>query len=174
MFERNRIEHQGEAHRKGHLVEVTLSDGSVVKGRIFTSVSKQLADELNGPTTFLEFQSAAGDKALLAKARIATVTSFETPRADHLDRTLQQAESFDAYEILRVERGASLDEIKSAYHRLAKTYHPDRFAASSLPQEMADYVSAMSRRLNLAYAMLQDEIRTFAPSAPPQPRRTAH
>lgn len=172
MFERNRIEHQGEAQRKGHLVEVTLSDGSVLKGRIFTSVSKHLADELNGQTAFLDFQSTNGDKALLAKARIATVTSFETPKADQLDRTLQQAESFDAYEILRIERGASLEEIKSAYHRLAKAYHPDRFAASALPPEMADYVSAMSRRLNLAYAMLQDEIRTFA--SPPPPRRAHH
>lgn len=174
MFERNRIEYQGEAQRKAHLVEVALSDGSVVKGRINVSVTKSLAEELNGPAAFIEFHTLSGEKTLLSKGRIATVTTFDPPKTDQLDRNLQQAESLDAYQVLHVARGASLDEIKSAYHRLAKAYHPDRFAASSLPQEMADYVSAMSRRLNLAYAMLQDEVRAFAPSAPPQPRRTAH
>lgn len=172
MFERNRVEHQGEAQRKGHLVEVTLGDGSVIKGRIHVSVTKTLADELNGPSAFLEFDAASGDRTLLAKARIATVTSFEAPRADHLDHSLRQAESFNAHEILGLARGASLEEIKSAYHRLAKAYHPDRFAASELPPEMADYVAAMARRLNLAYAMLQDEVRSFAPAPPP--RRARH
>ena len=173
MFERNRIEVQGEAQRKAHLVEVALSDGSIMKGRINVSVTKSLAEELNGPAAFIEFHALSGDRTLLSKGRIATVTAFDLPKTDHLDRSIQQAESFDAYQVLKVERGASPDEIKSAYHRLAKTYHPDRFAASSLPAEMADYVSAMSRRLNLAYAMLQDEIRAFAPP-PAQPRRTAH
>ncbi|MEZ5922785.1 MAG: DnaJ domain-containing protein [Hyphomicrobiaceae bacterium] len=171
MFERNRIEHQGEAQKKGHIVEVALSDGSVLKGKIFISVTKSLADELNGSGTFLEFHSVSGDKTLLSKARIATVTSFEAPRADQLERGLRQIEGFDAYDVLRVERGASLDEIKSSYHRLAKAYHPDRFAATELPPEMADYVAAIARRLNLAYAMLQDE-RSFAPSPPP--RRAHH
>lgn len=171
MFERNRVEYQGEAQRRTHLVEVTLSDGRVLKGRIPSSVSRSLAEELNSPSGFVEFHAVSGDRTLLAKAQIATVTSFEAPRADQLGRALAQAESFDAYEILGLERGASLEEIKSAYHRLAKSYHPDRFAATDLPREMADYVSAMARRLNLAYAMLQDEARAFAQA--PQPRAQA-
>lgn len=168
MFERNRVEIQGEANRKAHLVEVTLGDGRVLKGRIPTSVSRTLADELNSPSGFVEFHAVSGDRTLLAKGQIATVTSFEAPRADQLGRSLAQVDSFDAYEILGLERGASLDDIKSAYHRMAKSYHPDRFAAAELPREMADYVSAMSRRLNLAYAMLQDQVRSVAPAPPPR------
>ena len=35
------------------------------------------------------------------------------------------AEQRDLYEILELQKGASEDEIKKAYRRLAKKYHPD-------------------------------------------------
>ena len=31
----------------------------------------------------------------------------------------------DPYEVLGLQRGASKDEVKSAYRKLAKKYHPD-------------------------------------------------
>ena len=35
------------------------------------------------------------------------------------------AEKRDLYEVLGIQKGASKDEIKSAYRKLAKKYHPD-------------------------------------------------
>ena len=34
-------------------------------------------------------------------------------------------EKRDLYQVLGIKKGASKDEIKSAYRKLAKTYHPD-------------------------------------------------
>ena len=35
------------------------------------------------------------------------------------------AEKRDYYEVLGIQKGASEDEIKKAYRKLAKQYHPD-------------------------------------------------
>jgi curved DNA-binding protein CbpA len=62
---------------------------------------------------------------------------------------------FDPFAILGVTADSSHDEVKSAWHRLSKTYHPDRYAAAELPAEVLDYLSAMARRINSAYAALE-------------------
>lgn len=36
--------------------------------------------------------------------------------------------AWDPYAVLKVERGASADEIKNAYHEQMRQYHPDRVA----------------------------------------------
>ena len=45
-------------------------------------------------------------------------------------------------------------EMREAYHRLVKQYHPDKFANADLPREVKEYLNAMSRRINAAYTAL--------------------
>ena len=54
------------------------------------------------------------------------------------------------YEVLGVKPGASQDEIKSAYRKLVKQYHPDQFRDNPL-QELAQEKLA---KINEAYNML--------------------
>lgn len=55
------------------------------------------------------------------------------------------------YQILEISPGASTDEIKAAYHRLAKQWHPDRFAGAAKSEAEARF-----RQLAEAFNMLKD------------------
>ena len=54
----------------------------------------------------------------------------------------------DPYEILGVKRGASNTEIKSAFRKLAKIWHPD------LNPGRIDEATAKMKKINAAYSLL--------------------
>ena len=56
------------------------------------------------------------------------------------------------YSILGVSRGASQDEIKKAYHKLAKEHHPDKFVNSSDSEKK--YHENKMKEINDAYENL--------------------
>ncbi|MBS1766793.1 MAG: DnaJ domain-containing protein [Acidobacteria bacterium] len=69
--------------------------------------------------------------------------------------------SANPYELLEVSPNATAEEIKSAYLRLAKQWHPDRFSGA----EKAD-AEARFRALNEAYTAVKDPARRSMVPAP--------
>ena len=59
----------------------------------------------------------------------------------------------DPYEVLGVSPGASVDEIRSSYQRLARVHHPDRQASSG---GGGDDAAAAFRRVQRAYDALRE------------------
>ncbi len=53
----------------------------------------------------------------------------------------------DPYEVLGVPRGASMDQVKTAYRALAKKYHPDNYTDNPL----ADIANEKMQEINEAY-----------------------
>ncbi len=81
-----------------------------------------------------------------------------------------------AYEVLGVERTASVDEIRARYHELAMRYHPDRNADA--PEHLKGQLSEMMAQLNDAWSQLSDPARraeydrSLAPRNRPAARQT--
>jgi DnaJ-domain-containing protein 1 len=81
---------------------------------------------------------------------------FKTPQPEQPAR--EQPEELDYYQLLRVPAGASEAEIRAAYHRLIKEYHPDRHSSSEYAW-IKEESERMSRKLSEAYQVLSDAAR---------------
>lgn len=153
MFERNRIDNA--AQQMTVPAELTLADGEILKGRFLVASSRSIYDVLNGDVHFLDFETFNGERALIARATIRAVRLLPVAAANQLKNRLRDGDTFDPYQVLGVSGDAAWEEVRAAYLRLSKTYHPDRFAGVDLPGEVRDYLAAMARRINTAYAALE-------------------
>ena len=65
-------------------------------------------------------------------------------------------DGLDYFEVLRVPYQAGAAEVRAAYHRESRAYHPDRFAA--LPsRELRELIARVYRRVTEAYTVLRDD-----------------
>lgn len=62
----------------------------------------------------------------------------------------------DYFEALGISRQCSGSEVRRAYYRLAKEYHPDRFLGSGLSKEMSNKINEMFQYVTQAYTVLSD------------------
>ena len=153
MFERSKVDNSTE--QGGVTVEITLTDDDTVKGKLLMSVSKSPADVLNSPGAFVEVSPFGGERQYIAKTSIKTLRLVAVPKAS-LSEQVRDLDGFDPHRILGITAETSWDDTRHAYLALSKTYHPDRFAAAQLPAEVSAYLSAMARRINAAFAALED------------------
>ena len=58
------------------------------------------------------------------------------------------------YAILGLQEGASIEEIKKAYHELCRANHPDRIRGAGLAQDIIEFANQNMIRINAAYAQL--------------------
>lgn len=147
MFDRNR------APSGRMTVSITMVDGETLHGSIAVAVSGKLEDAMNNPAHFVDFETTEGERMCLAKHAIRKVEMVAVPRTDQFTRRTV-GDSFDPYAVLGVAQGSDAATLKDAYYARARDYHPDRFAAVEMPQEMKDYVTAMLKRINIAYRQL--------------------
>lgn len=172
MFERNKIDN-GEQGLVS--VELTMHEGRTICGKIAMPPGRGVLDYLNGNASFVEFETFEGDRRYLAKSTLTEVKPLSVPRGVSLAQRLRDLDGFDPYAILGLERNANWEETRASYHRLAKVYHPDRYATAELPDEVKSYLSTMARRVNAAYAALESvqSQRKQAAEMRPQPVYTS-
>lgn len=96
------------------------------------------------------------------KARDADRDSTSGIEVDEIDEVAAVEALFarlkiakDHYDVLDVGRLATFDELKDAYHALARRFHPDRFHQS--PPQLRNQVESAFARIAQAYETLSDQ-----------------
>jgi DnaJ-domain-containing protein 1 len=138
-------------------VMLTLTDGSAITVSMKLPLSNKLSDTLNTTEMFLDILTIQGEQQYIAKTAIRSVRAMDMPKTNQIDLETRQAGQgqFEPYAILQIDRNASQEEIRKAYHRMARLYHPDRISSFDLPEEMMEYARAMLVRINLAFEQLK-------------------
>jgi DnaJ-class molecular chaperone len=68
----------------------------------------------------------------------------------------QVLDELDYFQILKIGQSAAVSEIKSAYYRESRAYHPDRFY--QLPNvDLKESIGRIYKRINEAYVCLRDD-----------------
>ena len=107
---------------------------------------------------------------LLQRLLILGLLRLETPRdhsgpgagatganlAEHLDDLLQRFEVANLYEILSIPADSREENVKEAYHEMAKLYHPDRFESKDCSEEIRTRAERVFTYITGAYATLGD------------------
>jgi hypothetical protein len=137
------------------MAKLVMNDGKALIVSVKLSVSGKLFEAFSGTDVFVDVIAGDGTQMLLNKSTILRVEVVDPPKAG-LNQNRRQADKagFNPYAILGVDKAATSEQIREAYVRNVKMYHPDRYAALDLPQEMKDYASAMLTRINMAYQQL--------------------
>ena len=65
-------------------------------------------------------------------------------------------DQLDYYGVLKLQQGAGAADVKAAYYRESRAYHPDRFAAVGSP-ELQAHIGRIYKRINEAYTVLRDD-----------------
>ena len=160
MFERNRVDNRAETLVA---VEVTLADGSRVVGRAVLAPGKQVYKLLEGDEAFVYVETFEGDGTFVPKAEIKGLKVINTGRNAGAMLMTPDARNFDPYRILALDKAAAFDDIREAYVRLSKLYHPDRYAGVDLPREVKTYLEAMAKNVNAAFQALKGQNQKEAP-----------
>ncbi|MGI9465425.1 MAG: J domain-containing protein [Aestuariivirgaceae bacterium] len=144
--------------QKGFAISLKLSSGETLMGELVAGMSGKLADTLNKSDPFVELLQGDGTSVLIAKSAIAQIAPVQVPRTDQLTKRLAKDGLPDPYTVLGISKSAGGLDIQSAYHALARRYHPDHFSGREMPPEVLQYVSAMFQRITTAYNSLKSTV----------------
>lgn len=137
---------------------------------IFASLGERALDLLNDERPFIPVRCNNGKTMLIAKTQIESVVEqndgkteeeeLEQLEEDFTQETIREAiskKSFDPYEMLRVEPGASPEEIRAAYKARIKAVHPDALASLGLDDDITKAAILATQKVNYAYQKIMKE-----------------
>ncbi len=98
----------------------------------------------------------AGARPATRPPSIEAVRPAAPTEGARLDALLAEMEAQDYFQILKVQKGASPAEIKRAFYKGSRAYHPDRYF--QLPDlELKEKINLVYKRMTEAYFVLRDD-----------------
>ena len=121
--------------------------------KLFTKKSAILENVLDGLFHIAKADGVLHEDELTYLERVAEVFGYSAIDFARI-RSRHVAIIDDPYDMLGVERGASLAEIKKHYKSLVRKLHPDKQIAAGVPAEMVKLATERMARINAAYSLL--------------------
>ena len=148
MFDRGHI----QKAKLRTMVQIETMAGKSFVGEVFVAQGERLADVLNDSRGFLPLLMADGQVSNIAKSTVAMASVVAE----------QPQERTDPYKYLRIQRGASFQEVRSAWMKRLKACHPDLLASMDLDEEIIYTARRVSQKLNDAYDAIVSELKVIA------------
>lgn len=125
--------------------------------KLFTVKSPVLESVLDGLFHIAKADGIIHESELLYLESVAEIFGFVKGDFARI-RSHHVSLRDDSYDVLGVEPGASLSEIKKKYKSLVRELHPDKQIAAGVPAEMVKLATDRLTRVNDAYSALEKEL----------------
>jgi DnaJ like chaperone protein len=141
----------------------------------FESYARQIGKRYRARPCLLEdvldglFHIAAADGALTPAElsylrKVADQFGFSDLEFRRIKANNLGPDPADPYAALGLLPGASLDEVRQAWRRLAAENHPDRLIARGAPAELVRIAQSKTAAINAAYECIRQEMDVLLPS----------
>jgi DnaJ like chaperone protein len=134
-------------------------------GRKYRARPCLLEDVLDGLFHIAAADGAVGQRELEYLAAVAEHLGFSELEFRRIKATNLGPDANDPYAVLGLLPGASLDEVRQAWRRMAAENHPDMMASRGAPPEFVRIAETKSAAINAAYAKIREELAELAPAS---------
>lgn len=121
--------------------------------KLFTRQSAVLENVLDGLFHIAKADGVIHEDEFTYLERVAELFGYGAADFARI-RSRHVAVVADPYDMLGIERGASMAQIKKHYKSLVRKLHPDKQIAAGVPAEMVRLATERMARINAAYTVL--------------------
>ncbi|MES1200574.1 MAG: molecular chaperone DjiA [Pseudomonadota bacterium] len=134
-------------------------------GRKYRARPCLLEDVLDGLFHIAWADGVVAESEIAYLAKVAELFGFSDMEFRRIKATHLGPDADDPYAILGLLPGASLDDVRHAWRRLAAENHPDRMSERGAPPEFVAIAAEKIAAINAAYARIREQLAEPEPAA---------
>lgn len=131
-------------------------------GRKYRARPCLLEDVLDGLFHIAAADGAVGPEELAYLEDVAVHFGFSEMEFRRIKATNLGPDADDPYAVLGLLPGATMEEVRQAWRRIAAENHPDRMLQRGAPPEFVEIARDKTAAINAAYARIRDEMSVAA------------